>query len=61
MGDDGEDDSAAYEWKFDLNQLHEARSDFTPENLVADGLIDFDRKVAVNEPRPLPVDEIVKE
>ena len=41
--DDGEDDSAADELEFDLNQLCEARPDLAPENLDADGLVDFDR------------------
>ena len=41
MVDDGEDDSAVYELKFDLNQLREARPDLGPENLDADGLIDL--------------------
>ena len=43
MVDDGEDDSAADELGFDLNQLPEARPDLAPENLDADGLLDFDR------------------
>ena len=30
-----------------------------PENLDADGLVDFDREVANNESRPLSADEIV--
>ena len=41
--DDGEDDSAADELEFDLNQLCEARPDLAPENLDADGVVDFDR------------------
>ena len=41
--DDGEDDSAADELKFDLNQLREARPDLAPENLDADEVVDFDR------------------
>ena len=40
---DGEDDSAADELEFDLNQLCEARPDLAPENLDADGVVDFDR------------------
>ena len=41
--DDGEDDSAVDELEFNLNQLREARPDLAPENLGADGLVDFDR------------------
>ena len=41
--DDGEDDSAVDELKFDLNQLREARPDLAPENLDADEVVDFDR------------------
>ena len=37
--DDGEHDSAVEELEFDLNQLHETRSDLAPENLDADGLV----------------------
>ena len=61
MVDDGEDDNAVVELEFDLNQLREARPDLAPENLDTDGLVDFDREVATNESRPLPVDEIVNE
>ena len=61
MVDDGEDDSAVDKLEFDLNQLREARPDVAPENLDADGLVDFDREVATNESRPLSVDEIVNE
>ena len=43
MVDDGENDSAVDELEFDLNQLREARPDLAPENLDADGLVDFDR------------------
>ena len=57
--DDGEDDSAVHELEFDLNQLRKARLDLAPENLDADGLVDFEREVATNESRPLSVDEIV--
>ena len=49
MVDDGEDDSAVDELEFDLNQFHEARPDLAPENLDADGLIDFDREIATNK------------
>ena len=52
MMDDGEDDSAVDELQFDLNQLRGARPD-------ADGLVNFDREVATNKSRLLPVDEIV--
>ena len=57
--DDGEDDSAADQLKFHLNQLREARRDLGPENLDTDGLVDFDREVASNESRPLSADKIV--
>ena len=43
MMDHGEDDSAVDELEFDLNQLCEARPDLAPENLDADGVVDFDR------------------
>ena len=59
MVDDGEDESAVDELEFDLNQLCKARPDLAPENLHADGLVDFDREVATNESRPLSVDGIV--
>ena len=59
MVDDGEDESAVDELEFDLNQLREARPDLAPENLDADGLVDFDREVATNESRPLSVGEIL--
>ena len=61
MVDDGEDDSAADELEFDLNQLLEARPDLAPENLDEDGLVDIAREVATNESRPLSVDEIVND
>ena len=61
MVDDGEDGSAVDKLELDLNQLHEARPDLAPENLDADGLVDFDREVATNESRPLSVDEFVDE
>ena len=61
MVDDGEDDSAVDELEFDLNQFREARPDLGPESLDADGLVDFDRKLATNKYRPLSVDEIVNE
>ena len=61
MVDEGEDGSAVDKLEFDLNQLHEARSDLAPENLDADGLVYFDWEVATNESRPLSVDKIVNE
>ena len=61
MVDDGDDDSAVDKLECDLNWLCEARPNLTPENLDADGLVDSDREVATNEPRPLPLDEIVSE
>ena len=61
MIDDGEDDSAVDELECDLNRLREARPDLAPENLDADGLVDFDREVATKESRPLPLAEIVNE
>ena len=61
MVDDGEDVSVVDELEFDLNQLREARPDLAPENLDADGLVDFDKEVATNESRPFSVDETVKE
>ena len=57
----GEDNSVVEELEFDLNQLRKARPDLAPENLNADGLVDFDRDVATNESRPLSIDEIVKD
>ena len=59
MVDDGDDDSAVDKLECDLNQLCEARPDLAPENLDADGLVDFDREVATNESLPLSVDGIV--
>ena len=59
MVDDGEDDSAVDELEFDLNQLDEARPDLAPENVDADGLVDFDREVATNESPSLSADETV--
>ena len=61
MVDDGEDDRTVDELQFDLNQIHEARPGLAPENLDADGLIDFDGEVVTNKSRPLSVDEIVNE
>ena len=59
--DDGEDDSAADQLKFHLNQLREARRDLAPENLDTDWLVHFDREVATNESRPLSADKTVNE
>ena len=56
MVDDGDDGIAADKLEFDLNQLCEARPDSGPENIDADGLVDFDREVATNEFQPLFVD-----
>ena len=53
--------TAVEELEFDLNQLCETRSCLAPENLDADGIVDFDRNMATNEFRPLSVDEIVNE
>ena len=61
MMDAGKDDSSVDELEFDLNQLRESRPDLAPENLDADGLVDFDKEVATNESRPLSVDQIVNE
>ena len=47
--DEGQDDSAVEELQLDLNQLREARPDLAPENLDADGLVDFDREGTTNE------------
>ena len=47
--DDGEDDSAVDKLEFDLNQLCEAKPNLAPENLDADGLVDFNREVATNK------------
>ena len=58
MVDDGEDGSVADEIESDLNQV---RPDLASQNLDADGLVDFDREVATNKPRPLSVDETVNE
>ena len=61
MVDDGEDGSAVDELEFNLHKIREARPDVPPENLDADGLIDFDRGVSNNESRPLSAAEIVNE
>ena len=50
MVHDGDDDSAVDKLECDLNQLCEARPNLAPENLEADGLVDFHREVATNEP-----------
>ena len=59
MVDDGDDDSAVDKLECDLNQLCKASPGLAPENLDADGLVDFDREVATNKSLPLPVDGIV--
>ena len=59
MVDDDEDGIAVDELEFDLNQLCEARPVLAPENLCAEGLINFDTEVATNKSRPFSVDEIV--
>ena len=59
MVDYGEDGSVVEELEFDLNQLFYARHDLAPENLDADGLVDFDREVATSESQPLSVEKIV--
>ena len=41
MVDNGEDEGAIDELEFDLNQLLEARPNLAPENLDADGLVNF--------------------
>ena len=61
MVDDCEDDSAVDELVFDVNQLREARPDLAPEDLDADGLVNFDREVATNKSRPLFADEVVNQ
>ena len=61
MEDDGDEDGAADKLECGLNQFCEARPDLAPENLDADGLVDFDREVATNESRPFSVGEIVNE
>ena len=61
MVDDGEDNSAVDELELDLNQLRNARPDLAPENLDADGLVDFEREITINESPPLSVDEIVND
>ena len=49
MVHDCEDESAVDKLEFDLNQFSEARPDLAPENLDAEGLVNFDREVATNE------------
>ena len=61
MVDDGENYIAADELEFKLNQLREAKPDVAPENLDADGLVDFDREVATNESRSLSANKAVNE
>ena len=59
MVDDGENYIAADELEFKLNQLREAKPDVAPENLDADGLVDFDREVVTNESRSLSFNKAV--
>ena len=59
LGDDGENDSAVDEQEFDLISYPKL-DHLAPENLGADGLVNFDKKVT-NESRPLSIDEIVNE
>ena len=59
MADDDKDDSAVEELEFDLNELRKVRPDLTPENLDADGLVDFDREVATNISRPLSLTKLL--
>ena len=47
--DDGKDGSAVEVLEFDLNQLFETRPDLALKNLDADGVVDFDRDVAINK------------
>ena len=47
--DDGKDNSAVEVLEFDLNQLCETRPDLALKNLDADGVVDFDRDVAINK------------
>ena len=61
MVDDGDDDGAVDKLECGLNQFCEGRPDLAPENLDADGIVDFDREVATNEPWPFSVDKIVNE
>ena len=48
MVDDVENSSAVDELEFEENQFHKARPDLAPENLDADGIVDFDREVVTN-------------
>ena len=61
MVDDGENYIAADELEFKLNQLREAKPDVAPENLDADGLVDFDGEVVTNESRSLSANKAVNE
>ena len=61
MVDDGEDESAVDKLEFDLNQLCEAKPNLAPENLDADGVVDFNREMAINKSWPFPIDEIVND
>ena len=59
MLDDGEENSVVDELELDLNQFCKARPNLGPEKLDADGLVDFDRKIATNKSQPLPANKIV--
>ena len=48
VSNDGEQDDALSELEFNFNQLCAVSPEFAPENLDADGLIDFDAEVATN-------------
>ena len=53
LNDDGDNDDALGELKFNLNQPREVSPDLTLGDLYADELIDFYAKVATNQSRPL--------
>ena len=55
LNDDGDNDDALGELKFNLNQPRKVSPDLTPEDLYADELIDFYAEVATNQSRPLSV------
>ena len=48
MVDDGENSSTVDELEFEVNQFRKARPALAPENLDADGIVDFDREVVTN-------------
>ena len=55
LNDDGDNDDALGELKFNLNQPDEVSPDLTLGDLYADELIDFYAEVATNQSRPLSV------